>query len=75
MDKDKNKLKNSLNELEEIINWFDRQEEVDVEGGLEKVKEGVTLIKSSRERLKELSNEFEEVKKELEEDESDNEKL
>lgn len=71
---DKSELKNSLNKLEGIINWFDNQEEVDVEGGLEKVKEGVTLIKSSRERLKELSNEFEEVKKELEEDELDNDK-
>lgn len=69
---DKNELKNSLKKLEEIIKWFDNQEEVDVEAGLGKVKEGVVLIKSSRERLKELSNEFEEVKKELEEDESDN---
>jgi Asp-tRNA(Asn)/Glu-tRNA(Gln) amidotransferase C subunit len=71
---DKSELKNSLNKLEEIINWFDNQEEVDVEGGLEKVREGVTLIKSSRERLKKLSNEFEEVKKELDEDELDNDK-
>jgi exonuclease VII small subunit len=72
---DKNELKNSLKKLEEIIKWFDQQEEVDVEAGLEKVKGGVVLIKSSRERLKELSNEFEEVKKELEEDESGNGKL
>ena len=65
---DKNKLKNSLKRLEEIIEWFDKQEEVDVETGLERVKEGVTLIKASRERLKTLENEFEEVKKELEEE-------
>ncbi len=69
---DKNELKNSLKKLEEIIEWFDGQKEVDVEAGLEKVKQGVGLIKVSRERLKTLENEFEEVKKELE-DSSDNE--
>lgn len=71
---DKNELKNSLKKLEEIIGWFDSQEEVDVEAGLEKVKEGVGLIKSSRKRLKKLENEFEEVKKKIEEqDESEDE--
>lgn len=71
---DKNKLKDSLKKLEEIIEWFDKQEEVDVEAGLERVKEGVALIKASRERLKKLENEFEEVKKDLEQEiEPDNE--
>lgn len=65
---EKNEFKNSLKKLEEIIEWFDRQEEVDVEAGLKRVKEGVALIKASRERLKKLENEFEEVKKELEEE-------
>lgn len=55
----------SLKKLEEISHWFDEQEEVDVERGLEKVKEGVKLIKAGRERLKEVENEFEDVKKEL----------
>lgn len=64
---EKNKLKDSLKKLEGIIRWFDQQEEVDVEAGLEKVKTGVGLIKASRKRLKELENEFEEVKKGLEE--------
>ncbi|MDP1629041.1 MAG: exodeoxyribonuclease VII small subunit [bacterium] len=62
---DKNKLKDQLKRLEEIIGWFDEQEEVDVEAGLDKVKEGVALIKAGKERLKELENEFEKVKKEL----------
>jgi len=65
MPKEQNKLKSSLKKLEEIIAWFDNQEEVDVEAGLERVKEGVGLIKSSKTCLKELENEFEEVKKEL----------
>lgn len=59
-------LGESLKKLESIVNWFDNQEEVDVEVGLEKVKEGVALIKSSKARLKEVENEFEVVKKELE---------
>ncbi|MCG2809665.1 MAG: exodeoxyribonuclease VII small subunit [Candidatus Portnoybacteria bacterium] len=64
---EKNKLKDSLKKLEGIIEWFDEQKEVDVEAGLEKVKTGVDLIKASRARLKEIENEFEEVKKGLEE--------
>lgn len=62
---EKTNLSESLNKLEKIVNWFEVQEEVDVEKGLEKVKEGVKLIKASKERLKKVENEFEEVKKEL----------
>lgn len=65
---EKPNLSESLRKLEAITEWFNDQQEVDVEKGLEKVKEGVQLIKASRERLKEVENEFEDVKKELEED-------
>ena len=58
-------LTESLTKLEEINAWFENQEEIDVEKGLEKVKEGTKLVKASRERLQEIENEFEEVKKEL----------
>lgn len=61
----KNSLKDSLKKLREIIDWFDTQKEVDVEAGLGKVKEGVSLIKESRAELKNLENEFEKVKQEL----------
>ena len=61
----KTSLKDSLKKLREIIGWFDAQEEVDVEVGLGKVKEGVALIKESRVELKKLENEFEKVKQEL----------
>jgi exodeoxyribonuclease VII small subunit len=61
-------LTESLKKLEEIVGWFENQEEVDVEKGLEKAKEGVKLIRSSKERLKKVENEFEEIKKELEEE-------
>lgn len=59
-------LGESLKKVQEIIAWFDNQEEVDVEKGLEKIKEGTVLIKESRTRLKEIENEFEVVKQELE---------
>lgn len=60
-----NKLKDSLKKLKEIVLWFDNQEEIDVETALEKVKQGVVLIKESRGQLKELENEFEKVKQDL----------
>lgn len=59
-------LSESLKKLEAITEWFESQEEIDVEKALEKVKEGVLLIKESKTRLKEVENEFEVVKKELE---------
>lgn len=62
-------MSESLKRLEEIAKWFEMQEEIDVEEGLKKVKEGARLIKISKERLKKVENEFEEVKKELGEDE------
>lgn len=68
MEKDKKEVKNlnsNLKQLAEITVWFDNQKEVDVEEGLKKVKEAVSLIKSSRERLKAVENEFEEIKKEI----------
>jgi len=65
---DKKNLNNNLKKLSEIAEWFDKMEEVDVEEGLEKVKEAVGLIKLSKERLKEIENEFEEIKKEIEPD-------
>ena len=61
----KESLGEQLKKLQQIVDWFDDQEEVDVEKGLEKVKEGAGLIKESKKRLKELENEFEEVRKDL----------
>ncbi|MBI2038461.1 MAG: exodeoxyribonuclease VII small subunit [Candidatus Nealsonbacteria bacterium] len=56
-------LSSNLKRLSEITDWFENQEEVDVEEGLEKVKEAAALIKKSKERLKAVENEFEEIKK------------
>lgn len=62
---DKLNLTDALKKLEEINDWFENQEEVDVEQGLEKVREGVKLVKASQSRLKEIENEFEEIKKDI----------
>ncbi len=61
----KESLSESLKKLEAITEWFERQETVDVEAALEKVKEGVVLIRESKTRLREVENEFEIVKKSL----------
>jgi len=61
-------LTESLKKLESISQWFENQEEIDVEEGLKKVKEGAKLIKLSKERLQKIENEFEEVKKEIDGD-------
>lgn len=62
---DKLNLTDALKKLESINDWFENREEVDVEQGLEKVKEGVKLVKASQSRLKEIENEFEEIKKDM----------
>jgi exonuclease VII small subunit len=56
-------LNDQLKKLEAIAAWFDDRRDVDVEAGLEKIKEGMALVKASRERLREIENEFEEIKK------------
>lgn len=55
----------AIADLRDIAAWFESQEEIDVELGLQKIKEGAVLVKACRARLKELENTFEEVRKEL----------
>lgn len=62
----KNNLSDMLKKLEQISAWFDEQEEIDLEKGLLKVKEGAKLIKESRSQLKNIENEFDEIKAEIE---------
>lgn len=64
-------LSEQLQKLQSIAEWFDEQTEVDVEEGLKKVKEAAGLIKSSQERLKEIENEFTDIKKEIEPEEAE----
>ncbi|MDD2913096.1 MAG: exodeoxyribonuclease VII small subunit [Candidatus Pacebacteria bacterium] len=66
-------LNESLKRLSEISFWFENQKEIDVEEGLKKVKEAAELMKLGRKRLKDIENEFEEIKREIEvEEEKEN---
>lgn len=65
MTKETLNLTETIKKLRAITAWFESQDEIDVEKGLERIKDGAALIKASRSRLKELENEFEEVKKQL----------
>ncbi len=58
-------LNKNLAALTEIADWFDEQKEIDVEEGLKKVKTAATLIKESKSRLAQIENEFEVIKKEI----------
>lgn len=63
--KQETNLTQSLLELNKIVSWFDEQENVDVEQGLEKVRAAATLIKESKTRLAQIENEFKEIEKEM----------
>jgi translation elongation factor EF-1beta len=64
-------LSDNLKELAEISAWFSDQNDLDIESGLEKVKTAAALIKSSKEKLDKLENEFKEIEKDFS-DNSDN---
>ena len=66
MSKQTTDLTKTLKELHTIVEWFEDQEDVDIEEGLKKVKDAAGLIKLSKTRLKEVENEFEEIEKEIE---------
>lgn len=65
-------LSENLKELAEISAWFSGQEDLDVEAGLEKVKTAAALIKSSKDKLDKLENEFKEIEKDFSETTNDN---
>lgn len=69
MPKEEINMTDTMKKLRAITAWFESQDEIDVEKGIEKVKEGAELIKKSKQRLKELENEFEDVRKKLVSDE------
>lgn len=58
----------ALGEIEEINNWF-QNEDIDLDEGLEKFRHGLELIKKCKTRLKQVENEFIEIKKEFNVDE------
>ena len=72
-EKSKN-LKTAIDRLEEITADLGRGN-TDIETGLEKFREGVTLVKFCRSELKKAENEFEKLKAELEEGENESRSL
>jgi hypothetical protein len=58
-------LRQNLATLRAISEWFESSQEIDVEEGLKKVKEAAALLRESKERLREIENEFEEVKRNM----------
>jgi exonuclease VII small subunit len=64
----KDSFQSQLKEVSAILEWFDAQDELDVEQALEKLKKAAELIKSGKKRLVEIENEFREIKKEIESD-------
>lgn len=65
MKKEKNNLNANLKGIAKIVEWFESQEELDIEEGLKKAKEAAELIKETKAMLKKSENEFEEIKKDL----------
>jgi exodeoxyribonuclease VII small subunit len=61
----KESIKESMNKLENIVGWFEKQDEIDVEEGLKKVGDGASLIKRLKDKLKQTENEFVKIKKSL----------
>lgn len=72
-EENQNKISESLGKLEGIVAWFEKQKEVDVEEGLDQVKEGIVLIKNLKQRLQRVENEFKEITQSLKENEEEGE--
>jgi exonuclease VII small subunit len=65
MKKTENNLKENLKKISEIVSWFESETDLDLEKALEQIKLGAKLVKESKEKLKEIENEFKELKKDL----------
>ena len=59
-------LKQYLEDIKKISDWFEEQEEIDLEEALVKIREAGELIKLSKDRLVEVENEFKEIKTKIE---------
>lgn len=60
----------AMKKLESINQWFGEQE-IDLEQGLDKLREGKDLIVACRQRLQAVENEFSQIKDELSENNQD----
>lgn len=62
-------FKEAFETLEEINEWF-QSEDMDLDEGLKKYREGAELIKQAKSRLTEVENEFKDIREELSDDNS-----
>jgi len=62
MPEEKFNFTKAYQEVEEINDWF-QKEDIDLDEALEKFQRGMDLIKKCKERLKDVQNRFEEIKK------------
>lgn len=62
MSQEKFNFSEAFQEIEEINEWFQR-EDIDLDEALQKYERGMELIKKCKERLKQAENKFEEIKK------------
>ena len=65
---DQPNLKQYIEDIKKISDWFEDQEEIDLEEALVKIREAGDLIKLSKDRLVEVENEFKEIKVRIEEE-------
>ena len=61
-------LKQYLEDIKKISDWFEDQEEIDLEEALVKIREAGDLIRLSKDRLVEVENEFKEIKLKIEQE-------
>lgn len=64
---EKTDFKSKLQELDEINTWF-QSDDIDLDEGLKKLKRAKELIKFCKSRLKDVENEFNTIKEEIEND-------
>lgn len=62
-------FKKAIEDLEGINNWF-QNSDIDLDEGLEKLREGKELIAKCQERLAEAENEFVKIKEDVDEENS-----
>lgn len=62
MPEEKFNFTKAYQEIEEINEWFQR-EDIDLEEALKKYERGMELVKKCQERLKQAENKFQEIKK------------
>jgi exodeoxyribonuclease VII small subunit len=61
MPKEKNNFAESYKKLEEISEWFER-ENIDLEEGIKKFEEGTKLVKELKDYLEKMENKIKELK-------------